>query len=313
MKILKSYKEGFHFAVTLKLISLTIYFILLIMAFVSAIPLINTLKDQISMSTEIHKLLADFDFTVYSDITRMFSDNISQLNAQIIWLVLVFFLFNIFFSGGILFLRENDNNKITLANFFKGCTKFFYRFSKLSILVMILHFIAIFIVGMIAITVVSGSSETADSESFYFYSVIISLGIYLLFFAFISLFSDSYKVVLVTKNDNKLFRYFPETFSFVIKNIHKLFPLFKLVIFIPVLSLIIYFILDNYICMTGAFSVFAMFIFQQIFIWIRIFAKIWMLGSIASAFDYQRDIKLNQVFQNNIESSDERNENYGLT
>ncbi len=278
MKILKSYTHGFNKArASVKIVSI-IYGCTLLLGLIVFGAFNTQITGSVSARMEMYKLLRDFDFTVYSDFMNNYGDIVRPFITQLIWFGVFYFFFTVFFAGGVLKYFEGSSIKSKAQAFFAGSAKYFFRFLCLGIYVLLFQLIVFAIIALIFSSIFTKAVNTA-TEPTIFTILLIWLGLHLAFFILISIISDYAKIILVKEDSKKVWRVLVTGLKFTFKKIYVVYPLYILLLIFPAALTLIYFGLDDMIGMRSGITVFVMLIVQQIFIWFRLFSKVWILGS----------------------------------
>lgn len=279
MKIIKSYTTGFKAALNTKKLITTIYVITFLMALVLAIPFNGTIQKEAGNSMAFSALVKDFDYTVYSDFMDQSAKAIQPYISTAIWMGIFYLLFTIFFEGGILTILKRKEDKFTLRLFWEASAKYFSRFFRLAVYMIITQAIIAVIYFIILSKIISSVYDSAPNEITMFYTILAGIIIYLLIFIFQLTVTDYAKIMMVENDECRPFRTIIRSFDFVFSHFLSTYFLYLFLLIAPIIMFTIYFKLESVIGMTSGLTIFVAFIIQQIVIWSRIFIKIWILGS----------------------------------
>ena len=94
-----------------------LYVLNIIFALVAAIPLFNILEEKASRSISIEKLLPGFDYQVVQDFLNQYGDMFTVVFNQSQILFILYFIFMIFLTGGILAVFKNIPEKLSPSYF----------------------------------------------------------------------------------------------------------------------------------------------------------------------------------------------------
>ena len=284
MKIPRSYINGFISAFKTKKISTTIYLITLSLALITAIPFNNLIGNKAGSSMAFVTLLKDFNFTVYQDFMNKYADAIYPFISVAVWIGLFYLLFTIFFEGGILTILIKNERKYSLTVFWEGSAAYFSRFLRLAIYSLIIQAIVVFAVYMPVINILDSVSDSAESEKVLFYILLTGFLIHIIFFIFILTVTDYAKIMMAENKKYRPFKTLLKSFGFVSRHFLSTYFLYLSLLILPVALFIVYFLLEAEVGMTTGIKIFIVFIIQQLFIWCRVFIKIWILGSELSLY-----------------------------
>ena len=284
MKILNAYSNGLVSAAKSKRMTTLIYAVTLLLALVIAIPFHSVLIAQAGNTMALSSLVKHFDYTSYTDFMRQSGKTITPFLGLAVWMGFFFLLFTVFFSGGVLTILSEEN-KFLVKNFLSGCGKFFFRFLRLAIymliIISIIEGVLIFVIGAILVA----AYQTVQSEASLFYIFLVGTVAGLLIFILFLTISDYAKVILFREDSKKVLKSIWTSTKFLLRHFFGAFFLYLLLLIAPVVFFILYFLLDGSIGMVSGFTIFVMFLIQQLIIWLRTWIKIWFLGSELSYFD----------------------------
>lgn len=278
MNILKSYWEGFKRTSIITRVVTIIYTITMMLGLILAFTFNSIMTNNFVNRSDLHKLFGDFNFTVYFDFMNNYGNMIKPLTNIMIWFGFFYFFFTVFFSGGILKLFEGSSIKSKSQAFFAGSAKFFFRFLRLGIYILIFQAIG-FAVIAVGFSSIFNRALPASTEPKLFTMLVVWGAVHLVYFIFVSVVSDYAKITLVKEDSKKVWKAMWLSFKFTAKKIYLTFSLYIILLIFPILLFAVYFWIDGFFGMTSGVGIIIMFFVQQIFIWFRLFAKAWILGS----------------------------------
>lgn len=279
MKIPKAYFTGFNSAAKLKKMVTVIYAVILLLALVIAVPFHSALLNQAGNTMELQPLLKQFNFTVYADFMNSYGKIVKALIPAAIWMGMFYFLFTVFFTGGILNILKDENHKFSAVNFFSECGKYFFRYLRMGIYLLIVQILIGVIVFLPLSLILASNYETTLNEASLFYISVTGGIIYLLLFILVLIIGDYAKIILYDNDSKKVIKSIYTAFKFTSRHLFGTYLLYILILAVPVLLFAVYFWLDSAIGMVSGFTIFIMFLIQQVFIWLRVLVKVWFLGS----------------------------------
>lgn len=125
MKILRAYAYGWKLVFRMPGLLLFIYLAQLAFAILVALPL-KTLLDSIAgQRTFAGKTFEDLDFTVISEIINQYGDFMPAYLGQGMITLIIFILFYLFLTGGILVILLRENRRFSKVRFWVGSGRFF--------------------------------------------------------------------------------------------------------------------------------------------------------------------------------------------
>ena len=279
MKIINAYFKGLKRTLSsYKMITL-LYFITLLLAMMIAFPFRSMLKNVVKHSLLPEKLLYDFNFTIYEDIMRNYGDSIMPFIQIMFWVGIVYLFFTIFFSGGVLNIFHYEKNRFSMQAFFEGAGKYFLRFFRLMIFTFLLNIVVLIIVYFPLSIVLDHYIEITTSEKTIFFIALFGVAIHILLLILTLIISDYAKIKIVIEDTNKVFKTFWKAIKFTLKHLFSTYILYGLLLLFSILLFAVYYFIEKPFVMDSAKTILTMFFIQQIFIWLRIFSKVWFLRS----------------------------------
>ncbi|MEE9373407.1 MAG: hypothetical protein V3V00_10175 [Saprospiraceae bacterium] len=123
---------------------LAIYLFQFILVSTVGLQMKQILDASIGNSLNINDLHKGFDYTVFNDFINVHGGSFSVMYGQMRWMVLIYFIFASFISGGTIYLLSQK--RTTLTDFFKGGLTFFWKFLLLDI---VFTFVILAILGIV--------------------------------------------------------------------------------------------------------------------------------------------------------------------
>lgn len=303
MKIFKAYSAGVVAAAKSKRMTTLIYAITFILALILAIPFHNALSIRAGNSMALSSMIKHFDYTTYTDFMRQAGKALSPLLAEAFWMGVFYLIFTIFFSGGVLAVL-NEQNNFTIKNFLSGCGKYFFRFLRLAVYMVISEAIILSLLMFANGAVLAAAYPSVKTEASLFYIFLIGSIIGILLLILLLSISDYAKIILYRDDSKKVFKSIWWSIKFLFRHFFGAYTLFLFLLIAPVIFFILYFLLDSSIGMVSGITIFIMFLIQQIFIWLRTWVKIWFLGGELSYFDMVRQSKIMEAEENPLDQKD---------
>lgn len=303
MKIFKAYSAGVVSAVKSKRMTTLIYAVTLLLALVLAIPFHNALSIRAGNTMALSSMVKHFDYTTYTDFMRQAGRALSPLLVEAFWMGVFYLIFTIFFSGGVLTVL-NEQNSFTIKNFLSGCGKYFFRFLRLAIYMIISEVIIVSLLMFAMGAILAGAYPAVQTEASLFYIFVAGSIIGILLLILLLNISDYAKIILFRDDSKKVFKSIWGSIKFVFRHFFGAYTLFLLLLIAPVIFFILYLWLDSSIGMVSGITIFIMFLIQQILIWLRTWVKIWFLGGELSYFDMIRQSKKVEIEENPLHQID---------
>lgn len=248
-----------------------------IFAVVAAFPLYNLVDSKLSNSKAIEKLLPGLDFTIFQDFMNQFGRAVIVIMNQSVFLTVLYLLFSIFLTGGILEVFKWSKERFSFRTFWSGCTYYFWRLLRLTIYFLIIHglFLSLFI-GLVQ--AILGNPADWDTEVFMYDTLKIAIPIYLFFASIFFMIHDYAKIHIVHQDKGFLMVPFWQSFGLVFKNFFPTFFLYllNLLTFIGILAAYLFL---NPSATETTEAITLSFAIGQAFIFARIGTKLLNLGS----------------------------------
>ncbi len=259
---------------------LLVYVINFCVSMLLALPYFNVFKSGIGRSLEPSKLLIQYDHTVYQDLMGQIGDSLAVVNGQAPWMILIFVLLSIFFNGGILGAMANSD--IQKKGFWTNCRKHFGRFFRLSIISLIAYGIIALIIFLPLFAYFRSIGSSFMSENAYLIPGLIGVGIFFFFFSFLSMSNDYAKVKMVAENSRSAVRMFFSGIKFGVRHFFSSYFFYLFLLFIVLMGGVFYWNLSEWIGTTSMITIGLLFVFQQLFVFIRTSIRIWHLAYASS-------------------------------
>jgi hypothetical protein len=310
MNILKFYFSGLKAAVgTIKMATL-IYALMFLMALIIAIPFHNALSSQIGNTMALHAMLRHFNYTIYSDFMNSSGKFLNGFILSALWMGIFYFLFTVFFTGGILNIINENSQKYSIVNFLTGCGKYFFRFFRLAIYLLVTQFLIVLIIFFPLSKILSANYQTTQNEASLFFIFLSGISIFTLIFILILIIGDYTKIILFHNDSRKVVRTFGKSIRLVFSHLFGTYTLYLLILSVFIILFIFYFLVDNVIVMSSALTILVMFLLQQAFIWLRVLIKIWFLSSENFYYKYLTETEVADLPEEKIQYnlSEGRNE-----
>ena len=288
MTIIQDYLSGLRLASRSLKMTTMIYVINLLFALALAIPFYGVITNAAHGSLQVNKLLEGFNFTAFQEFTDSAKASINLLIKEGIWLAILYLLFCIFMTGGI--LKTLDNEAVfERKEFFANGSKFFFRFLRLTLYFIILHGLVILIIYLPLSLIMVTLGKNAESEKALFYAAIFGGGLYIIIFIYLLIVAHYTRFMIITEDSTKVWKTIWASVKFVSCKFFSTYPLYLLLLVNLILLVLVFKFLSGVIGMTTGFTIFIMFLLQQLFIWCRIWLKIWFYGSQLEYYLYNKD------------------------
>lgn len=253
---------------------LLLYLLHLMLALLIALPMGSVIETSIGSSLELTKLLADYDHTVVSDLLNVHGEAIGLVFSQIKWVLLLYLLLLAGMRGGMLAVMQEQPAVRQRYAFWIGSLRFYSRFLRLGLLMLLLQMLAAALVLVPFGFVVSKAIGPGFTER----GILLSLlPVLLLFYALLSLLmtvSQYAHVAIVREDSPRIWPAIRAAFRTVGQAPGKTWGLFLFHTGLVLLLYSFYLLLSGAIGMSGVFTLLIAFLLQQVFVYVRILAKV---------------------------------------
>ena len=244
-----------------------LYLINFLFTLIIIAPIAQYLEKKIGNSLLVEKWADGYNYTVMHDFLANYEVSIAAFTELTVVIALIYLIFSVFTSGGIIEVFHQNEKTHNLRNFWSGCTYYFWRMLRITIYFLLIHAAIAGLFGFIFTLLIPGNP---DSELQYLNPLKVILPLYLVFAFFIAMWQDFTKIIAVQRDENLLIGSFKSATSFVFKNLGRV----SLFYFLNLLTLGIFYLLyrSGSLNFTG---INAVFFFGQVLIIGRIGIKIW--------------------------------------
>lgn len=284
MDFLNAYISGLKTTFRKSKMWLFLYVLNFLFAIALAFPLSGFLEEKLGYTLAADKLLEGFNFTIANDFMNQYGEVIGFVLNQSLIAIILYLLLSVFLIGGILSILKNSKASFQFADFWIGCSSYFWRMLRLTIYFLIFQVIIFFLFFTLFSTLTAGGLERFQNESEIVQRGLILLPFYLFFATIFFMVHDYTKIQVVnTPSNNWLFKPIRQAFSFVFKNFKSTFLLYLLNLLTFGLLFFLYLKIDF------SASILLTFLLGQFFVITRIGTK---LLNLASATDLYQEIRL---------------------
>jgi hypothetical protein len=246
-----------------------LYAVGFVLAMLVARPFYVTFLNEANTSVALDKLVADFDFMIFTDFFHQSQKAFQPFLPLIFTLGIVYLLLNTFFAGGILDAMEQD--KFKFPRFFEASAQHFGRFAMLLVFLFIFLMVLVSLAGMFFF--IFAAIAEGGSEKDYILWMIPPVLILVYFIGFVVIMGDYGRVMLFKSTTLTPYGAFWKAFSYILKRPTAI-ALFWLIIVLGIILSVVYLGIDSLIGMHSGLTIFVMSLVQQVFVFGRTFLKI---------------------------------------
>lgn len=278
MKILHSIKSAALRTMNLWKGALIIWFLSLLLVSMLAMPIKGALNSGFGKSMITEKLADGLNFEVFADMGAAFRSIMSFFSVGLFMTILVGFILNAFFTGGVFERLKESSGKFSAGEFFRASAKNFWSFLVISLIISLIILVLAFLIIGIPLSIV-GQSDSSP-EGALFQTGLIVLSIFFLLLTVLLLVADYARAWQVTMDRNVCFKAIGFGFSQTFKTFLSSFPLMIILLVVQLsFGWLVLKILPGIRPATGG-GVFHMFLLSQILFFLKIMLKIWRYGSV---------------------------------
>jgi hypothetical protein len=212
-----------------------IWFVNLIVAFTSAMPLSHRIGAVTDHSLAAQRLLNGFDWGTYSELLSTPDVNFGSAYPEATMAVLVFFVFMLFMTGGVLASYVNEY-KLSTRDFFANCGAFFWRWVRLSIFLAIIA-AAIIYVGHALLHWGGKLINDAAGEKTGYWVALLAIVLTTFVMMWVRLWFDMAQVHAAVEDERAMRRSIGSAFKLTFSNFGSLFWLYFRISFLAWLGL----------------------------------------------------------------------------
>lgn len=221
-------------------------------------------------SLAVNKLLADFNYMVYSDFVRLHGNKFRSLFLIILLFGVVFFIFNAFLTGGI-FGELKSNEKFSFKTFLRVGFSTFGSYLLLAVIQVIVLTITLLISGIL-FTVAFMAADGGNERDYFFWSL-PPLILTLFILSIVVVIFDYARCLLFENRRFNAFEDFGKGFRYIFKYFSTV-GFYWIIIGLHILVGLTYLLFDAVLGMSSVLTVVLMFVFQQAVVFARSFLRV---------------------------------------
>ncbi len=240
-------------------------------ALILTLPVYYILADNLNHSVLGHKLLNEYDFSWLLQIKYLYSKNIGQFPYLLYVLTGIYLLVQNFFIGGLISVFHNPQ-KNHMVDFFYGGVKYWLRFTRLLVVILILFFLVFklndYFGNLIGWYYADVENEMGDflTRSFRYLLLIFIIGV-------LTVISDYTKISLVVNDRTKVLQELLGTLKITSRNFYKIFSVFLIVAVIGAVGAVFYNLIGIVIPTKPYYYLILLFVVRQMLIIFRLLIK----------------------------------------
>jgi len=272
-----AFKQGASKIWFQKKMLLWLYLVNLLFAGAIVYPLRSAMS-ELSKSDLSEGFVTGFRIDTFLFYWSSYSSTFKSLFAVAVGLGVIFMIFNIFVTGGMV-AALSVQRRITLRRFFNDSSRYFWRFCWLFIFMAVgLGLIAMGYDMLLADTI-DDLQEAATTDRASFLWQASGVAIMALCCAFVVMVFDYARICMVAQKRRNCFAITISALKFSIKKCWRTIPLFGFNVLIVLFLFVVYLLVENLFSNATLASMIGLFVFQQVFI----LSRIWMRFSFYSS------------------------------
>ncbi len=283
MKIFRSLYNGVLISVKSWKGVLITWLFSLIMVSVLAIPLRGALKSALGKSMIAEKLMDGFDPALLSELGPSLKVFLSFFSAGLFLLLIIGFLVNIFFAGGLFNSVRSGAERRTFQEFFKNSARHFGSYLVITLIIrVIINFVSGITIALPLVLVASGNNISTKATI-----IIVSAAILLtvIVLSVLLLVIDYARAWQASNEKSACFSALGFGFSETFKRFWSSLPMMLIILLIQVLYIIsVFFLISGWNPLSGG-EVFLLFLISQILVFGKILLKTWRFASVTSLME----------------------------
>jgi hypothetical protein len=237
-----------------------------------------------------------FDPAVLSELGPSLKVVLSFFSAGLFLLVIIGFLVNIFFAGGLFNSVRKDVTHRTFQEFFRTSAKHFGSYLVISVIIrIIINFVTGITIAVPIIIVASGNSISTKATI-----IIVSAAVFLtiIMISILLLVTDYARAWQASNEKSACFSAIGFGFSETFKRFWSSFPMMILILVIQVLYILsVFFLISGWNPLSGL-QVFLLFLVSQLLVFGKILLKTWRFASVTSLMEENsKVVSQDQSFQ----------------
>jgi len=283
MGTIQSLKQGCGETVRRSRLVLYLWLANLMIAFIAVAPFAFLIGGDFSRSLLGERLAKGVDFVWLGDVILKYQDVLARLSGWVLVPAILYLVWSLFSSGGILGRIAARGERTTLAGFLADGCRYFFRFFRVFLISIPVYFLVLGLIYRLIGAVFESWSKSARTEWGAFWASQLKVLIFLLLFSLVRMFFDYVKIRLVSEQSRKAFRATVLTFGFLARRFGRAWGLYLI---IGVLSLAASgLILGATKLFGGGFGAILLVFWEQLSIAFRQGFRVWFLAAESDFFE----------------------------
>ncbi len=271
--LIKSFREVFYnskFAILLWISNF-------LFAAILSMPVFFILQENLKHSSIASSLASEFNMVWYYQLRNIYSANFESIPMLIYAVIFVYSLIQNFFMGGLVTIFNNPK-KNHFVDFFYGGVKFWYRFTKVFFLSVIL-LVFLFVGDNLVSRQMDYWFNNSERHQMDFFLNLLRYILLICIIGLIIILSDYTKVSLAVKDNSSVFREIKVVINLIRKNFGIMINSFFMISVISGAGVLVYNIIGRYIPVSPVYFLILSFFLQQMLVIFRLFNKMLFTAS----------------------------------
>ena len=172
-----------------------LYMFSLGLAFLAIGPFSNLMDYVYGDSLVLGDMTSRFDYSAIADMINHYEDGVQLSISTVFSFVVIYFLWSVFYTGGLIELSMHKNTRSSTIVFWKGGAEYFFRYLRLSVYMMVIVAIILSLI-FIFFTKDGLNPLHLKSEDFLIFRFKVLVIVAVVVFFMTSIFRDIAKVII---------------------------------------------------------------------------------------------------------------------
>lgn len=258
-----------------------VYMASLLIALLAVFPLNGFLTKTVGNSLSIKDTIAGFNFEFTADLLNNFGANLSPILNQSLIVLGFFFVLFVFLTGGILNILKEDRSSFFAPDFWRGCTKYFWRLFRLTCYFLLVQGLLLLLFFNLFKMISGGLSPfLLESENDWTRTFNILSPIYVFFASIVFVVQDYAKIQLVKEDRFIVLGVILRSFGWVFKRFFSCLLIFILTGLTALFFWWLYSFISPKINADSSLAIGLSFLLGQVFLFVRIGMNLLNLGAV---------------------------------
>jgi hypothetical protein len=267
---------------------LIIWFVSLLLVSLVAMPLKSSILSGFGNSTITEKLKDGFNTEVFRDLGAGYKSLTSFFSKGLLMVLVVGFLFNSFFSGGLFDSMKALQGGFSTGEFFRASSRNFWPVFVISLIVSII--VLVLTILLIIIPVVIAGSAKVVSDVAVFNAGLFGSSIFIFCLIVLILIADYARAWQIVQNKSACFKALGYGFRSTFAKFYSSYPLMLIILLVQVVFIWIVLHIVAGIKPVSSAGILILFLLSQFLFIIKILLKSWRYGCVTRMMELNSGI-----------------------